>query len=56
MTEISNESILRKTIERIHPVNPDLLDRAVEQQRHLTKPEGSLGRLEEVSNRCFGGH
>jgi nicotinate-nucleotide--dimethylbenzimidazole phosphoribosyltransferase len=53
MTQASNELIFRETVQKIRPVDPHLLEQAVERQRHLTKPEGSLGRLEEVANRCF---
>lgn len=59
LTETSNELIFHETVQRIHPVDTRLLKLAVERQQHLTKPEGSLGRLEEVANRCFaicGGH
>jgi nicotinate-nucleotide--dimethylbenzimidazole phosphoribosyltransferase len=59
MTMMSNESVFRETLQRIEPVDQGLLEIAAERQRHLTKPEGSLGRLEEVANRCFaifGGH
>jgi nicotinate-nucleotide--dimethylbenzimidazole phosphoribosyltransferase len=53
MTENLNESIFREVVQRIQPINSGLLERAADWQRHLTKPEGSLGRLEEVANRCF---
>jgi nicotinate-nucleotide--dimethylbenzimidazole phosphoribosyltransferase len=53
MTEASNESIFRDTLQRIQPIDQRLIEQASERQRHLTKPEGSLGRLEEVANRCF---
>lgn len=53
MTETSNERIFLETVRRIQPIDSSLLDQAVERQRRLTKPEGSLGRLEEVANRCF---
>ena len=53
MTESSNESIFHETLQRIQPVDPRLLEQAAERQRHMTKPEGSLGRLEEVADRCF---
>jgi nicotinate-nucleotide--dimethylbenzimidazole phosphoribosyltransferase len=53
MTDKSNESIFRDTLQRIQPIDQRLLEQAAERQRHLTKPEGSLGRLEEVANRCF---
>jgi len=53
MNETANELIFNETVQKIRPVDPQLLEQAVEHQRHLTKPEGSLGRLEEVANRCF---
>jgi nicotinate-nucleotide--dimethylbenzimidazole phosphoribosyltransferase len=53
MTETTNESIFLETVRRIQPVDPRLLEDAAERQRHLTKPENSLGRLEEVANRCY---
>ncbi len=53
MTLASNEVIFRETVQKIRPIDPCLLEQAAERQRHLTKPEGSLGRLEEVANRCF---
>jgi len=58
MTDIANESLFEETIRSIEPVEHDLVEKARERQRLLTKPEGSLGRLEEVANRCaaiFGG-
>jgi len=46
--------LFEETIRRIQPVDPDLLEGARARQRLLTKPEGSLGRLEEVANRFAG--
>ena len=40
-----------ETIERIRPVDPDWIEQARQRQLQLTKPPGSLGRLEEVANR-----
>lgn len=42
---------MREIIERIQPVDPCWMEQAAERQRQLTKPPGSLGRLEEVANR-----
>ena len=53
IAETSNESFFLETVRRIQPIDPSLLEQAAERQRHLTKPEGSLGWLEEVANRCF---
>jgi nicotinate-nucleotide--dimethylbenzimidazole phosphoribosyltransferase len=53
LNEMSNELIFRETLEKIRPIDQNLLEQAADRQRHLTKPEGSLGRLEEVANRCF---
>jgi nicotinate-nucleotide--dimethylbenzimidazole phosphoribosyltransferase len=36
---------------RIHPVDPRWIEKARARQLELTKPPGSLGRLEEVANR-----
>src|SRR5258708_33058385 len=40
-----------ETIRGIRPVNADWTARARQRQRSLTKPPGSLGRLEEVAER-----
>lgn len=45
---------LEATIEQIVPVDPHWIRRAEEHQLQLTKPPGSLGRLEEIANRCAG--
>src|SRR6266850_2454072 len=45
---------LEATLERITPVDPRWIRQAEERQLQLTKPPGSLGRLEEVANRCAG--
>ena len=42
---------LTQVLERIQPVDPVWLDRARSRQLELTKPPGSLGRLEEIANR-----
>lgn len=39
------------TVGRIQPVDPGWMERARARQLELTKPPGSLGRLEEIANR-----
>src|SRR6202166_2668256 len=43
--------LLEKTMQEICPVDPRWMDAASQRQLELTKPPGSLGRLEEVANR-----
>lgn len=43
--------LLKFTLERIKPVNPDLLQQAQARLDNKTKPLGSLGRLEEFARR-----
>src|SRR5713101_5808727 len=43
--------LLEKTMQEICPVDPRWIDAASQRQLELTKPPGSLGRLEEVANR-----
>jgi len=43
---------IAQTLERIIPADAAVLQAAQERQPQLTKPVGSLGRLEEVANRC----
>jgi len=45
------ESQLNQTLSRIQPVDPSWTERARARQLQLTKPPGSLGRLEEIANR-----
>lgn len=45
------EPCLQAVIERIRPVDPNWIEQARARQLQLTKPPGSLGRLEEVANR-----
>lgn len=45
-------TLLTKTIDSIVKVDPAWLEAAEQRQRQLTKPPGSLGRLEEIANRC----
>jgi nicotinate-nucleotide--dimethylbenzimidazole phosphoribosyltransferase len=44
--------LLKKTIDEIRPVDPRWVEAAGRRQLELTKPPGSLGRLEEIANRC----
>jgi nicotinate-nucleotide--dimethylbenzimidazole phosphoribosyltransferase len=43
---------VEETIQEIHPIDPRWIDSARRRQLELTKPPGSLGRLEEIANRC----
>ena len=44
--------LLEKTIEETRPVDPRWIETASQRQMELTKSPGSLGRLEEIANRC----
>jgi nicotinate-nucleotide--dimethylbenzimidazole phosphoribosyltransferase len=43
---------LEKTLPRIEEIDPLWIGKAARRQLELTKPPGSLGRLEEIANRC----
>src|SRR3979411_722998 len=45
-------TLLEKTLQEICPIDPHWIETARQHQLELTKPPGSLGRLEEVANRC----
>src|SRR5260370_23866610 len=45
-------NLLEKTMQDICAVDPRWMEAASRRQLDLTKPEGSLGRLEEIANRC----
>lgn len=45
-------TLLDRTLQRIAPIDPDWIRKAEARQLELTKPPGSLGRLEEIANRC----
>ena len=45
-------SLLETTMQEIRAVDPRWIDAASRRQLELTKPPGSLGRLEEIANRC----
>jgi len=49
--ELSMPSDLTATLARIRAVDPEWHERARVRQLDLTKPPGSLGRLEEIANR-----
>jgi nicotinate-nucleotide--dimethylbenzimidazole phosphoribosyltransferase len=51
MTQLE-KTLLERTTDEIHPVDPRWVASAIGRQLELTKPPGSLGRLEEVANRC----
>jgi nicotinate-nucleotide--dimethylbenzimidazole phosphoribosyltransferase len=44
--------LLEETIHEIRPIDPRWIASASQRQLELTKPPGSLGRLEEIANRC----
>ena len=44
--------LFRKTLEEVRPIDPRWIESASRHQLELTKPPGSLGRLEEIANRC----
>ncbi len=46
--------LLKKTLENIKPLDNAAMEKAKERQDDLTKPQGSLGRLEEISIRMAG--
>lgn len=46
--------MLEKTLKKIEPIDIELLKEAQKRQDNLTKPQGSLGRLEELANRVVG--
>ena len=50
----ANPITLAQAVERIRPADADAMARAEARQLNLTKPPGSLGRLEEVSIRLAG--
>src|SRR5580698_1397682 len=45
-------NLLERTMEAIRPIDPEWIAAAERRQLELTKPPGSLGRLEEIANRC----
>jgi nicotinate-nucleotide--dimethylbenzimidazole phosphoribosyltransferase len=47
----NSSSLIKQVCEQIEPVNHSWLKAARERQLTLTKPPGSLGRLEEIANR-----
>jgi len=47
-------SLLSETISKLEPLDEDAMQAARERQAQLTKPQGSLGRLEEISIQLAG--
>ena len=45
---------LKKTIERIQPIDSSLIEKTQKRLDNLTKPQGSLGMLEELAKRVVG--
>ncbi len=45
---------IEETIKRIKPLNEELMEEAQRRLDNLTKPKGSLGRLEELAKRVVG--
>jgi len=43
-----------KTIEEIGPIDKKLMEQAQERLDNLTKPKGSLGRIEELAKKNSG--
>jgi nicotinate-nucleotide--dimethylbenzimidazole phosphoribosyltransferase len=48
---MSKDALLTETAKRIHAVDRQWIEKARQRQLQLTKPPGSLGRLEDVANR-----
>jgi len=48
---MSARALLQETIRTIRPIDPCWIEAACRRQLELTKPPGSLGRLEEIANR-----
>lgn len=46
-----NQRLLKETIAKISPVRTDFLERAKNRMDNLTKPRGSLGKLEELAQK-----
>src|SRR5215469_13510331 len=51
---MSTESLLIESLNSIRAVDPQWIEAARRRQLQLTKPPGSLGRLEEVADRIAG--
>ncbi len=45
-------NVFEKTLQEIQPIDTSWIAAAARRQLELTKPPGSLGRLEEIANRC----
>ena len=51
MEFMSTGPVIERTLKRICPVDAGWIEQARQRQLQLTKPPGSLGRLEEIANR-----
>src|ERR1051325_4264894 len=51
---MSSDSLVTAILEQIRPVDQRWIAQARQRQLELTKPPGSLGRLEEIANRLSG--
>ncbi|HEY2148889.1 MAG TPA: nicotinate-nucleotide--dimethylbenzimidazole phosphoribosyltransferase [Pirellulales bacterium] len=54
MLNFDHRGLLKTTLNRIAPVDEGWIAKARARQLQLTKPPGSLGRLEEIANRLAG--
>ena len=45
---------LTSIIEKIEPIDKELMEKAQNRLDSLTKPQGSLGRLEELAKKAVG--
>ncbi|MCJ7789988.1 MAG: nicotinate-nucleotide--dimethylbenzimidazole phosphoribosyltransferase, partial [Candidatus Atribacteria bacterium] len=45
---------IKETIQKIKPINFELMEKAQKRLDHLTKPQGSLGRLEDFAGQIVG--
>ena len=45
---------IKETIQKIRPINFELMKKAQKRLDHLTKPQGSLGRLEDFAGQIVG--
>jgi len=52
--KISGSSLIEKTVAGLKPLDPEMMKKAREQEDNLTKPLGSLGRLEELAVKVCG--
>jgi len=45
-------TLFESTLKEIRPIDSQWIEAALRRQLELTKPPGSLGRIEEIANRC----